>query len=194
MCVNSNAEESELPARRRRSGDSQEKQRSALKPSCASLPSARAFHLDARNLVRQKVTDGGSHLQFESYQDLLARLKSQIRTAQVRAAVAVNRELVRLYWGIGREILQRQASEGWGSKVVKRLAKDLSAEFPEMKGLSRTNLLYMRSFAETWPEESIVQQVVGQIPWGHNVRLLDLVKQPEERLWYAQQAGWLLLS
>ncbi|MCU1260943.1 MAG: hypothetical protein JWO80_3828 [Bryobacterales bacterium] len=129
----------------------------------------------------------------KSYQDLLARLKSQIRTAQVRAAVAVNRELVMLYWGIGKEILQRQAGEGWGSKVVDRLAKDLRSEFPDMSGFSRTNLLYMRAFAETWPDESIVQQVVGQIPWGHNVRLLDLVKDREERLWYAQAAienGW----
>jgi predicted nuclease of restriction endonuclease-like (RecB) superfamily len=129
----------------------------------------------------------------KSYQDLLARLKSQIRTAQVRAALAVNHELVLLYWGIGKDILERQASEGWGSKVVDRLAKDLRSEFPDMGGLSRTNLLYMRAFAENWPNESIVQQVVGQIPWGHNVRLLDLVKDREERLWYAAQAiqnGW----
>jgi len=129
----------------------------------------------------------------ESYQDLLARLKSQIRTAQVRAALAVNRELVLLYWGIGKEILVRQNSGGWGSKVVDRLAQDLRQEFPDMKGLSRTNLLYMRAFAETWPDESIVQQVVGQIPWGHNVRLLELVESREERLWYIHAAienGW----
>ena len=95
--------------------------------------------------------------------------------------------------GIGRQILQRQSSEGWGSKVVDRLAKDLRSEFPNMGGLSRTNLLYMRAFAETWPDESIVQQVVGQIPWGHNVRLLDLVKDSNERLWYVHAAienGW----
>lgn len=129
----------------------------------------------------------------KSYQNLLARLKSQIRTAQVRAATAVNQQLVLLYWGIGKEILARQKEEGWGAKVIERLAKDLHAEFPEMKGLSRTNLLYMRSFAEAWQDESIVQQLVGQIPWGHNVRLLDLVKDPSERAWYTQQAiqnGW----
>jgi predicted nuclease of restriction endonuclease-like (RecB) superfamily len=129
----------------------------------------------------------------KSYQELLTRLKSQIRTAQVRAALAVNQELVVLYWGIGREILSRQAAEGWGSKVVERLALDLHAEFPAIKGLSRTNLLYMRAFAEAWPEASIVQQVVGQIPWGHNIRILDLVKEPEERLWYVRQTienGW----
>ena len=111
----------------------------------------------------------------KGYQDLLAQLKSRIQQAQIRAAVAVNRELVLLYWGIGKEILQRQADEGWGSKVVDRLAKDLRSAFPDMSGLSRTNLLYMRAFAETWPDEAIVQQVVGQIPWGHNVRLLELV-------------------
>jgi predicted nuclease of restriction endonuclease-like (RecB) superfamily len=77
----------------------------------------------------------------KSYQDLLAYLKRQIRGAQVRACVAVNRELILLYWGIGRQILQRQATEGWGSKVVDRLAKDLRSEFPDMGGLSRTNLL-----------------------------------------------------
>jgi predicted nuclease of restriction endonuclease-like (RecB) superfamily len=129
----------------------------------------------------------------KSYQDLLAHLKNQIRTAQVRAAVAVNQELILLYWGIGKEILERQATEGWGTKVVDRLARDLRSEFPEMKGLSRTNLLYMRAFAEAWPNEPIVQQLVGQIPWGHNLRLLDLVKNREERLWYAQAAtenGW----
>jgi predicted nuclease of restriction endonuclease-like (RecB) superfamily len=129
----------------------------------------------------------------KGYQELLALLKNQIRTAQVRAAVAVNRELVLLYWGIGKEILQRQESEGWGTRVVDRLAKDLRSEFPDMGGLSRTNLLYMRAFAETWTDESIVQQVVGQIPWGHNVRLLDLVKDREERLWYVRAAiqnGW----
>lgn len=100
----------------------------------------------------------------KSYQDLLAHLKNQIRGAQVRDSVAVNRELILLYWGLGRQILQRQATEAWGSKVVDRLAKDLRSEFPDMGGLSRTNLLYMRAFAETWRDESIVQQVVGQIP------------------------------
>jgi predicted nuclease of restriction endonuclease-like (RecB) superfamily len=129
----------------------------------------------------------------KSYQTLLAELKQRIRSAQVRAALAVNRELVLLYWGIGKEILARQGEEGWGSKVVERLAKDLRIEFPEMKGISRTNLLYMRAFAEAWPEEPIVQQVAGQLPWFHNCTILDKVKLAEERLWYTQAAiqnGW----
>ncbi len=88
----------------------------------------------------------------------MASIKERVQSAQVRGALALNRELVLLYWGIGKEILARQEQEGWGTKVIERLAKDLRAEFPQMKGLSRTNLLYMRSFAEAWPEASIVQQ------------------------------------
>ena len=67
-----------------------------------------------------------------------------------------------------------------------KLAKDLKIAFPEMKGFSRTNLLYMRSFADAYPDEQIVQQAAGQIPWFHNCTLLDKVKDPEERLWYIQ--------
>lgn len=129
----------------------------------------------------------------KTYRELLVRLKSQIRTAQVRAALAVNQKLVLLYWGIGKEILTRQQVNGWGSKVIERLAEDLRSEFPGMQGLSSRNLKYMRAFAEAWPEQSIVQQLVAQLPWGHNVRLLDYVKNPDERLWYVNQAiqsGW----
>jgi predicted nuclease of restriction endonuclease-like (RecB) superfamily len=100
----------------------------------------------------------------KEYAEFLRDLKARIRQAQVKAALAVNRELVLLYWQIGREILARQASQGWGAKVIGQLAKDLKAEFPEMTGLSRTNLLYMRAFAEAYPDESIVQQAAGQIP------------------------------
>ena len=129
----------------------------------------------------------------DAYDAFLSDLKTRIRTAQVRAALAVNQELVQLYWQIGTEILQRQEKEGWGRKVVTQLAKDLKREFPEMKGLSRTNLLYMRAFAEAYPDPKFVQQAVGQIPWGHNVRLLDKVKDSKERHWYVQQTitnGW----
>ena len=126
----------------------------------------------------------------KDYRELLAQLKNQIRTAQVRAAVAVNQELVLLYWGIGKEILNRQEKHGWGAKIIEQLARDLHSEFPHMSGLSTRNLNYMRTFAEAWP---IVQQPVAQLPWGHNLRLLDLAKSTEERLWYANQAivhGW----
>jgi predicted nuclease of restriction endonuclease-like (RecB) superfamily len=127
------------------------------------------------------------------YQAYLAQLKERIRSAQAKAALAVNRELILLYWQIGRDILQQQAQQGWGAKVINQLASDLKQEFPEIKGFSRTNLLYMRAFAEAYGDEQIVQQLVGRIPWGHNVRILDQVKTPAERLWYAQQTienGW----
>jgi predicted nuclease of restriction endonuclease-like (RecB) superfamily len=129
----------------------------------------------------------------EGYEELLGQLKERIRTAQLRAGLAVNRELVLLYWQLGREILQRQAREGWGTKVIDRLAADLHRAFPEMTGLSPRNLKYMRAFAEAWPDEAIVQHLVAQIPWGHSVRLLDHVKSREEREWYIRKTidnGW----
>jgi len=130
---------------------------------------------------------------FAGYDDLLLEIKRRIQTAQVRAALAVNRELVLLYWQIGRDILTRQQEQGWGARVIDRLAADLKNAFPEMKGFSRTNLLYMRAFADAYPEEAFVQQVVGQMPWGHNIRILDFVKDADEREWYirsTQEHGW----
>ncbi len=127
------------------------------------------------------------------YDEFLRDLKQRIQTAQVKAALAVNRELVLLYWSIGRDILDRQSRMGWGSKVIEGLAADLHIAFPAMKGFSRTNLLYMRAFAEAWPDETIVQQLAGQLPWFHNCILLDKVKDIEERRWYihaAMQNGW----
>jgi predicted nuclease of restriction endonuclease-like (RecB) superfamily len=98
------------------------------------------------------------------YPSLLEHLKAQIRQARTRAALAVNRELIVLYWQIGQAILERQAQAGWGSKVLERLAADLRLEFPDMGGLSRSNLLYMRAFAEAYPDREFVQRVVGQLP------------------------------
>ena len=96
-----------------------------------------------------------------TYAPLLADLKARVRAAQVKAAVSVNRELILLYWHIGREILRAQKAEGWGAKVVERLAKDLAAEFPEMGGFSRTNILRMRAFFAAWEPLEIVPQPVG---------------------------------
>jgi predicted nuclease of restriction endonuclease-like (RecB) superfamily len=122
-----------------------------------------------------------------AYAVLMAEVKERLQKAQIRAALAVNHELVLLYWSIGNDILARQNDEGWGSKVVERLAKDLRAAFPNMKGLSRTNLLYMRAFAVAWPDEQIIQQAAGRIPWFHNCVLLDKLKSMEQRIWYARQ-------
>ena len=102
------------------------------------------------------------------YAPVLAELKARVRSAQLKAAVAVNCELNLLYWHIGREILRCQTEQGWGAKVVDRLSHDLRAEFPEMGGLSVRNLLRMRAFADAYPDGQIVPQLVAQIPWGHN--------------------------
>jgi predicted nuclease of restriction endonuclease-like (RecB) superfamily len=128
-----------------------------------------------------------------NYIEFFDRLKQRIRAAQIKAALAVNRELLLLYWQIGCDILQRQQDEGWGSKVIQRLSNDLKREFPSMKGFSRSNLMYMRGFAEAYPDEQIVQEVLGQITWYHNIALLEKTKNPDERLWYAKETvanGW----
>ena len=127
------------------------------------------------------------------YADWLSDIKNRVTAARQRAALAANGELIGLYWQIGRDILQRQSAQGWGSKVIERLARDLREAFPEMKGFSRANLLYMRAFAEIWPDEAIVQQLAGQLPWFHNVILMTRLKEHQARVWYARQAiaeGW----
>lgn len=129
----------------------------------------------------------------KTYAALLASIKERIQSAQVRAAVAVNQELVLLYWAIGKEILARQNEEGWGKSIVPRLSKDLRSQFPAMDGLSPRNLGYMKAFAEAWPDEPILQAALAKLTWYHNITLIQKVKNPDERLWYAQQTvqnGW----
>src|ERR1700761_1625932 len=127
------------------------------------------------------------------YTKLLRELKERIRIAQVGAALAVNRELVLFYWSIGRDILAKQEQAGWGTKIIDRLARDLGSEFPGVEGFGPRNLKYMRAFAEAWPDREFVQQVIAQLPWGHQTRLLDRIKDRPTRLWYLQAAvehGW----
>jgi predicted nuclease of restriction endonuclease-like (RecB) superfamily len=127
------------------------------------------------------------------YAEWLAEVKARVHAAQQRAARATNHELLRLYWGIGRDILDRQAVGTWGDGILDQVSADLRAEFPAMKGFSRSNLKYMRAFAEAWPEPEVGQQPVGQIPWGHNLVLLTKLKDRAARLAYAASAlehGW----
>ncbi|RMS50341.1 hypothetical protein ALP66_02599 [Pseudomonas amygdali pv. photiniae] len=124
----------------------------------------------------------------EGYGDWLADLKGRIHIAQQRATLSVNRELVLLYWQIGQDILARQAEQGWGAKVIERLAHDLLSAFPDMKGFSPRNLKYMRAFAEAWPDADFVQAVLAQLPWYHQLALLDKLPGPETRRWYAIKA------
>ncbi len=132
----------------------------------------------------------------KEYKSLILNLTKRIKTARQKAVLSANYELILLHWQIGREILLQQKKQSWGSKVVGQVAKDLKKNLPEMKGFSRSNLMYMRSFAKGWPEfesDTIVQQLVGQLPWGHNVVLLNKLKDKEARLFYAHKTienGW----
>lgn len=128
------------------------------------------------------------------YQTFLHTIKTRVQQAQLHAVLAVNRELIFLYWQIGQEIWKRQQELGWGAKVIEQLSRDLHAAFPQMKGFSPRNLQYMRTFAEAYPDETqFTQQAVAQIPWGHHTVLLDKVEDAQERHWYIQQIiehGW----
>jgi predicted nuclease of restriction endonuclease-like (RecB) superfamily len=109
-------------------------------------------------------------------EEFLRDVKNRIRSAQVKAAFSVNRELISLYWEIGKAIMERQEREGWGKGVVEILSEDLRREFPEMKGFSARNLWNMRGFYEAYRNYPILQQLVAEIPWGHNLILLNSVK------------------
>lgn len=124
----------------------------------------------------------------DGYSDWLTDLKTRIHNAQQRAAIAVNREMIGLYWHIGQDILTRQAEQGWGAKVIDRLAHDLRSAFPDMKGFSPRNLKYMRAFAQAWPDFEFVQEVLAQLPWYHQLALLDKLTDPQTRRWYIAKA------
>jgi predicted nuclease of restriction endonuclease-like (RecB) superfamily len=129
----------------------------------------------------------------KNYLVILSELKNKVKQAQIRAHLAVNSELIKLYWEIGKTISEQQKAQGWGSKVIAQLSKDLRSEFPSVKGFSERSLKYMKRLYEEYQDVIIVQQAVAQLPWGHNVILLEKTTSYEERLWYAQQTienGW----
>ena len=129
----------------------------------------------------------------DSYLDFIEEVKKEIQKQRISVVLNANSSMICLYWNIGRAILQKQEEEGWGSKVIDRMAKDLKEAFPDMSGFSPRNIKYMRKFAECWPDFEIVQQVVAQIPWRTNRMLLDKLNTQEERLWYAHKTienGW----
>ncbi|KVU03058.1 hypothetical protein WK60_30515 [Burkholderia ubonensis] len=129
----------------------------------------------------------------DDYRSWLTDLKQRVEHARQRAAASANRELVTLYWQIGRDILERQQLQGWGAKVIDQLARDLKDAFHDMRGFSPRNLKYMRALAQAWPAPEFVQQAVAQLPWSHVVTLLDKLKDPATRDWYAGKSlehGW----
>ena len=124
------------------------------------------------------------------YFNIIESIKTEIKAAQYKAALSVNRELIMLYFNIGRIINEHKA---WGNKFIDNLAADIKLEFPNAKGYSVRNLKYMAKFAETYPDEEFVQQVAAQIPWGQNIVLLDKVTDDSIRRWYIEKTlenGW----
>ena len=135
----------------------------------------------------------GKAFGIDDYEKWMTSIKERIQRSRVRASMLVNSEQTLLYWDVGHEILEKQNNEGWGTKVVERVSADLKATFPDMKGWSRSNLMYMRQFAEAWTRREIVQAPLGQLPWYHHIALLECLKSRGDRIAYAALAlenGW----
>ena len=160
-------------------------------------------------------------MELASYLSLFSEIKFRIREAQIKATLAANAQMIRMYWDIGKMISQKQLKEGWGANVIQKLSIDLKNELPELKGFSERNLKYMLKFAT---EYAFVQQPVAQlytnenqevakvqqpvallqqpfsklendqllvsIPWGHNITLIEKIKNVETRFWYTRQTNW----
>lgn len=127
---------------------------------------------------------------YKGYTEWLTNLKSKIRSVQIKAAIAINAELIGFYWELGKMLSEKE--QIWGSKLVEQVAKDLQMAFPDMKGLSRSNLYNTKKFYQFYQDE-IVQQPVGQIPWGHNILIFTKSKTQKEAEFYIEQTirnGW----
>jgi predicted nuclease of restriction endonuclease-like (RecB) superfamily len=163
-----------------------------------------------------------SYVVKNSYADMLAGIKTRVQLARVRAGLAANRELILLYWDIGRLVAERQSAEGWSASVIDHLSVDIRRDFPDLKGFSARNIWRMRSFYlayreqiinlpqavaeirsvdknEVWSQVAVkLEDELGfppflQLPWAHNVLLIEKVKDPDKRLWYMRKAiehGW----
>ena len=119
------------------------------------------------------------------YIEWLGGLKNRIKNIQIKAALSANREIIELYWEIGKELYEKQEYQGWGNSVVDNLERDLVSEFPDLKGFSRRNLFYMKGFYSFYKSDfEKVQQLVAQIPWGHNILIVSKSKTIEESLFY----------
>lgn len=142
------------------------------------------------------------------YKSWLIELKDKIRSAQLKASLGVNEQMILLYWDIGKSIVQKQAERQWGSKIIEQMAKDLKAEVSDTKGFSRTNLFSMRQFYLFYKDQAIIHQLGGQlkneignksvdlisqdsiltkVPWRHHVVIMNKCKLPEHAIFYLQQ-------
>lgn len=129
----------------------------------------------------------------KDYKHFLSDIKNRLKTSQIRAALAANSELIRFYWQLGADLIEKQKAFKWGDQFLEQLSHDMRQGFPEMQGFSKRNLEYMRRFALLYPEIDFAKQPVSQLPWGHIVRLMQMIKSEQEREWYAVQTiknGW----
>lgn len=138
------------------------------------------------------MSNKNTDLTIENYAQLLEYIKKDIQQSQLQAALAVNKELILLYWRTGKTLSEKIAIEGWGSKAISTLANDLARSFPSISGFSARNLIYMRKFAEIYPDLNYAA-AAAQIPWGHNMVIMDKIEENNKRLWYIQKClenGW----
>lgn len=129
----------------------------------------------------------------DGYLEFINDIKEKIKKQRMTIVLNANSSMICLYWNIGKAILEKQEKEGWGAKVIDRMAQDLKDAFPDMSGFSPRNIKYMRKFAECWSDFEFVQQVVAQIPWRTNRMILDKLDSKESRVWYAYKTienGW----
>lgn len=129
----------------------------------------------------------------DTYLSFIDNIKNEIKKQRLSVVLSANASMICLYWNIGKAILNKQAEEGWGSKVIDRISKDINDAFPDMSGFSPRNIKYMRKFAEVWNDYEIMQRTAAQIPWRSNILLMDKLSNQDERVWYAQKTlenGW----
>lgn len=129
----------------------------------------------------------------KEYDVFLEEIKHKIRLAKVTASMSANQILIRLYWDIGKSLLEKERANQWGARVIEKMAFDLGKEFPGVRGFAWRNLYSMRRFAEAYEQIDTHLNVFTLLPWGHNIVLLEKLKRVDERLWYAQkiiQNGW----
>jgi predicted nuclease of restriction endonuclease-like (RecB) superfamily len=128
-----------------------------------------------------------------NYKSFFSGIKDRLKTAQIRAAFAANSELIKFYWELGADLIEKQKAFKWGEHFLEQFSHDMRQSFPEMQGFSVRNLQRMKQFATLYPKLSITTQAVSQLPWGHTTRLMQMIKDEPQREWYAQQAiknGW----
>lgn len=142
--------------------------------------------------VGKKMSEKKNYLKVEHYAQILEYIKNDIQQSQLKAALAVNKELLLLYWRIGKELSDKISNQGWGSKIIDTFARDLSHSFPNLTGFSARNMVYMRKFAEIYSDPNYAA-AAAQIPWGHNMVIMDKIENNDQRLWYIQKClenGW----